>query len=119
MKIDIDQIDWAEFERVLVTEIAREAFAATSEMTRIIRSVIESDYMRQVLNDHDGSEFGRWRALAKRYPSALELQVENRLASAGHFLAQRLNLGAYKAWPSRVVRSVERAAQKAVPFSAQ
>lgn len=119
MKIDIDQIDSAEFESRLRVELGREAFANTSEMTRIIADVVSSDEIRGVLSDHDGSDFQRWRALFKRYPGMVAMKVEDRLASAGYLLVQRLNLEAYQAWPESVRRSVERAVQKALPWTTQ
>lgn len=118
MKIDIAQIDWAEFESRLRVEIGREAFTNTSEMARIIAEVISSDEVRSVLSEHDGSEFQRWRALFKRYPSIVAMKVEDRLASAGFPLVERLNRVAYQAWPRSIHTTVERAAQKALPWTA-
>lgn len=119
MIIDIDQIEWAEFEHVLRVELGREAFASTSEMTKVIAEVVSSDEVRSVLSDHDGSEFQRQRAIFKRYPGIVAMKVEDRLASAGYLLVQRLNMEAYQGWPDSVRRSVERAAQKAIPWTAQ
>ena len=118
MRIDIDQIDMEAFEQRLRVELGREAFATTSEMTKIIAEVVSSDEVRSVLSDHDGSEFQRWRALFKRYPGMVAMMVEDRLAGAGYLLVQRLNWEAYQAWPGSVRRSVERAAQKALPWTA-
>lgn len=119
MNIDIDQIEWADFEHVLRVELGREAFANTSAMTKVIAEVVSSDEVRSVLSDHDGSEFQLWRALFKHYPSILAMKVEDRLACAGYLLVQRLNMEAYQGWPKSVRRSVERAAQKALPWTAQ
>ena len=118
MKIDTAQIDWAEFESRLRVEIGREAFANTSEMTGIIGEVISSDEVRSVLSEHDGSEFQRWRVLFKRYPSIVAIKLEDRLACAGYPLSERLNRDAFEAWPRSIRISVERAAQKALPWTA-
>ncbi|GAA0760810.1 hypothetical protein FHS52_001136 [Erythromicrobium ramosum] len=119
MTTNIDLIDRAEFEHIMVIELGREAFATNNVMTRIIRSVVESDELRGVLDDHDGSDFGRWRALIKRYPKRLANEVEDRLACEGYLLVERLNWEAYLAWPSCVAHSVKRAAEKALPFTLQ
>lgn len=119
MRIDIDQIDSAEFEHRLRVELGREAFANTSEMTKIIADVVSSEEVRCVLSEHDGSDFQRRRALFKRYPGMVAMKVEDRLACAGYLLVQRLSWEAYQAWPESVRRSVERAAQKALPWAAQ
>lgn len=118
MNIDIDLIDWNEFEQRLRVELGREALATTSEMTRIIAEVVSSDEVRGVLTEHDGSHFQRWRALFKRYPARVATKVEDFLANGGFPLVQRLNWESYMAWPESVRRSVERAARKALPFSA-
>lgn len=119
MRIDIDQIDWERFEHRLRVELGREAFANTSEMTKIIAKVVSSDEVRDVVSQHDGSEFQRWRALFRRYPDMVAVRVEDCLAFEGFPLVERLNREAYQAWPKRVQRSVERAAQKALPWTAQ
>lgn len=119
MKIDIDQIDRPEFERVLRLELGREAIADTSEITTIIARVVSSDEIRGVLDDHDDSDFGRWAALFKRYPEVVAVRVEDWLAYEGFALDKRLNSEACLAWRASVRRSVERAAQKALPVILQ
>lgn len=105
--------DRKRFEDILVVELGREAFATDAEMLRIIRSVVESDTVRSVLDDHDGSDFGQWRAVNKRYPERLATRVEDSLGYAGYSLFLRLNREAFHAWRSDVARSVQRAVEKA------
>lgn len=104
--------DLADFEHILIVELGRETFATNARMVRIIREVVESDASRNILNDHDGSEFGQWKALYRRYPEQLRVRVEDALGYAGHSLSLRLNREAFEAWPASVTRSVRRAAEK-------
>ena len=105
--------DKVRFEQILVVELGREAFATDAEMLRIIRNVVGSEEVRSALEDHDGSEFGQWRAVNKRYPERLATRLEDRLGHAGYNLFLRLKRDAFDSWRADVSRCVKRALERA------
>lgn len=107
------KVDRPRFEQILVVGLGREAFATDAEMLRIIRTVVESDEVRSVLEDHDGSEFGQWRAVHKLYPERLATRLEDWLGYAGYNLFLRLNREAFGLWRADVSRCVQRALERA------